>query len=191
MSKEHLQYYNLQEDLLRKQSYTEFQQVIPHLYIGGQISSLNLPKLQAEGIKHVLRVNGISQNMINYDKHGIAFKLLDIDDMPDFDILPFIEEANSFIQAGVAKEEGVLVVCTAGISRSAAIVIAYLMKSKGLKYAEAHAIVKKARIFVQPNVGFERALLAYEQTLKPACELCTFEKKTHWFEQYGKKRFGP
>lgn len=130
----------------------------------------------------MLRVNGIAQNMINYDKHGIAFKLLDIDDMPDFDILPFIDEANSFIHAGVTKGEGVLVVCTAGISRSAAIVIAYLMKSKGLKYSEAHAIVKKARIFIQPNVGFERSLLTYEKKLGPACELCTFEKKTHWFE---------
>jgi protein-tyrosine phosphatase len=80
--------------------------------------------------------------MINYEKHGILFKLLDIDDMPDFDISPFFDESNPFIHEGITNQEGVLVVCTAGISRSAAIVIAYLMKMRDLKYAEAHKLVK-------------------------------------------------
>lgn len=56
-----LQYYTLQGELLKKQSYTEFQAVIPDtLYIGGQISSMNLPKLIETKIKLVLRVNGIN-----------------------------------------------------------------------------------------------------------------------------------
>jgi hypothetical protein len=78
--------------------------VIPHLYIGGQISSLNPFKLQEHNIKLVLRVNGIAQNMIAYDKLGIDFKLMDIDDMPDFDILPLFEESNALIHEYVKTE---------------------------------------------------------------------------------------
>ena len=50
--------------------------------------------------------------------------------------------------------------CTAGISRSATIVISYLMKFKKLKYEEAFDITKKARVYIKPNPGFERTLKA-------------------------------
>ena len=125
--------------------------------------------------------------MIAYDKHGIDFKLLDIDDMPDFDILPLFEESNGIIEDYLSKEKNVLVVCTAGISRSAAIVIAYLIKKRHMTYEVALAKTKEARIFVQPNVGFQRVLKAYGD--KYGCELCEFKKKTYWFDQYAKKKF--
>jgi hypothetical protein len=31
-------------------------------------------------------VNGITQNLLSYDKAGIDFKVLDMDDMPDYPI---------------------------------------------------------------------------------------------------------
>jgi len=100
--------------------------------------------------------------------------------MPDFQIDKFFEESNKYIAESLSKDEAVLVVCTAGISRSASIVIAYLIKEKKMSYSLALAKVKEARMFVQPNVGFERTLKAYSD--KHACELCTMEKKTHWFD---------
>ncbi len=133
------------------------------LYIGGQISSMNLPKLLENNIKLVMRVNGINQNMMPYDKHGIDFKLLDIDDMPDYPIERHFEESNSIIHSYLTGGKPVLVVCTAGISRSAAIVMAYLIKHQRMPYSKAFHAVKRARVFVQPNVGFERALKAYAE----------------------------
>ena len=56
-----------------------------------------------------------------------------------------------------------LVVCTAGISRSAAIVIAYLIKEHRMPYTMAYNTAKRARVFVNPNVGFERALKKYAE----------------------------
>jgi len=53
------------------------------------------------------------------------------------------------------------VVCTAGISRSATVVIGYLVKQFKMQYEEAFKKVKKARIYVKPNKGFEEQLKTY------------------------------
>ena len=58
-----------------------------------------------------------------------------------------------------------LVHCVAGVSRSAAIVIAYLMKHKRLPLREAFTLVRARRPFIRPNVGFWRQLIDYEQRL--------------------------
>lgn len=92
-----------------------------------------------------------------------------------------------------------LVVCTAGISRSATICIAYLIKKHHLSYNLALSRVKSARMFVNPNQGFVKFLQAYEKQLrkqevedrlksnpklKRDCELCTLERRTQWFERH-------
>ena len=65
---------------------------MPGLFIGGQISALNIQKLQANNIKRVLKVNGV-ESSIKFSTYGIELKIIDMDDMPDFDILPHLEEA--------------------------------------------------------------------------------------------------
>ena len=50
--------------------------------------------------------------------------------------------------------EGTLVVCTAGISRSATICIAYMIKYLGFTFENALAKAIKARKYVNPNPGF-------------------------------------
>jgi protein-tyrosine phosphatase len=64
--------------------------------------------------------------------------VLDIDDMPDFNIDEHFEEAHKFIKNGITNGEGVLVVCTAGISRSASIVISYLIREHKMLYEDAY-----------------------------------------------------
>jgi hypothetical protein len=54
----------------------------------------------------------------------------------------------------------------AGVSRSATVVIAYLMKTRNMAYNDAHAAVKDARAIVQPNHGFREQLKNFEKQLK-------------------------
>ena len=89
--------------------------------------------------------------------------MLDIDDMPDYPIEKHFEEANKLIGGQMELGSNTLVVCTAGISRSAAIVIAYLIKELRMPYQIAYNKVKRARVYVNPNVGFERVLLKYAE----------------------------
>lgn len=44
--------------------------------------------------------------------------------------------------------------CAAGVSRSASIVIAYLMRNNGMNYSDAFALVKNKRFVICPNHGF-------------------------------------
>lgn len=58
-----------------------------------------------------------------------------------------------------------LVHCVAGVSRSASICIAYLMKYKRMPLDQAYKHVKKCRSVIQPNVGFWKQLIEFERRL--------------------------
>uniref|UniRef100_A0A3Q2WYB8 Dual specificity protein phosphatase 14-like n=1 Tax=Haplochromis burtoni TaxID=8153 RepID=A0A3Q2WYB8_HAPBU len=58
-----------------------------------------------------------------------------------------------------------LVHCTAGRSRSSALIMAYLMRSQGLSLRRAHQLVLEQRPFIRPNAGFWRQLIDLERTL--------------------------
>ncbi|CDW85488.1 dual specificity catalytic domain containing protein [Stylonychia lemnae] len=177
----------MQQNLALHHAYNEFQMIIPNLYLGGQISAMNVTKLQEQNIKRVLKVNGI-ESAFPFKNYGIELRVLDMDDMPDFDMIPFIDTATDYIYEAISNNQGCLVVCTAGISRSASIVISYLIKYKKMNYDQAFELTKKARVFVKPNPGFERQLKAY--SVKMNCELCQLSKKTLWLDQYTQKTLG-
>ena len=52
----------------------------------------------------------------------------------------------------------------AGISRSATIVIAYIMTVTDLSWYSSMNAVRGARLCVNPNLGFQRQLQNYENT---------------------------
>jgi len=59
-----------------------------------------------------------------------------------------------------------LVHCSYGISRSASVVIAYLIKSSHKSYDEVLSFVQQQRKIVKPNPGFEQQLRLWEQSCK-------------------------
>ena len=65
-------------------------------------------------------------------------------------------------QAGTA----VFVHCSRGVSRSATLCIAYLMKKDGMTAERARGVVEKCRPIILPNEGFWRCLVEFEKELK-------------------------
>jgi len=52
--------------------------------------------------------------------------------------------------------------CTQGISRSGAIVVAYLMRTLSLNYTSALALARESRPLISPNEGFEYQLRVWQ-----------------------------
>jgi len=58
-----------------------------------------------------------------------------------------------------------LVHCVAGVSRSASICLAFLMKYCKMTLKESYNHVKSRRPIIRPNAGFFRQLIEYEKKL--------------------------
>ena len=63
------------------------------------------------------------------------------------------------------EENAVLVHCEMGISRSATIVIAWLMFSRRMSLFDAYLYVLRTRRIIRPNAAFLEQLEAYERKL--------------------------
>lgn len=97
---------------------------------------------------------------------GMKHLVLNVDDLPEQDITLMFEKAFAFIDAARADKKGVLIHCFAGLSRSVTIATAYVMKNEHMTRDAALALVRKARPAAQPNEGFMKCLLRYEEYLK-------------------------
>ncbi|KAI0367683.1 hypothetical protein BV20DRAFT_1037581 [Pilatotrama ljubarskyi] len=138
-------------------------EVLPNLWVGDLPSALNTEKLKAHNIRSVLTaMRGRVSINETFVRHQIK-----IDDTESSDILQHFVPAITFLQAELDKGHGVLVHCQAGMSRSVAIVAAFLMVSQGLDPEGALDVIRKVRPDVQPNEGFMRQLgIFYKASFK-------------------------
>lgn len=133
------------------------------VYIGGYLAASNPALLRAAGITHVLKVFPGEEG---YTRHpGVAYAVIPVDDTPGADLRGYLPAALRFIRAALTGGGCVLVHCHAGISRSATVVLFYLMLEHGLTFDEALGRLKTARPQVQPNAGFARHLRAIDASL--------------------------
>ena len=131
-----------------------------NLYLGDYGSSLNIDKLKEKGIKKVLTVMDFLDRP-NYNSEEIIHKRFKITDYEQQNIIQYFGECLNFIKG----KEKILVHCMAGASRSATIVIAYLMWTKKWKFKEAFDFTKSKRPIVCPNNGFQDQLKLFEKLL--------------------------
>jgi predicted patatin/cPLA2 family phospholipase len=86
--------------------------------------------------------------------------------MPFVNIARHFQECLQFIKECLQMGGRVLVHCFAGVSRSASVVIAYLMREHGQTFVDALNYTRRRRPIVFPNFGFQRQLLDYERALR-------------------------
>ena len=92
----------------------------------------------------------------------LYFYLLQVTDLPQEDLLSHFTGSNAFIQEGLAKDGAVLVHCYRGRSRSATVVVAFLMQKHGYSAERALAKVRSKREIIQPHDSFLAQLRLYE-----------------------------
>jgi hypothetical protein len=71
--------------------------------------------------------------------------------------------ANKSAMSEESSGPAVLVHCIQGVSRSGAIIVAYLMRTKSIDYESALALAQKSRSIITPNSGFADQLRIWQQ----------------------------
>ncbi|XP_028313951.1 dual specificity protein phosphatase 18-like [Gouania willdenowi] len=87
-------------------------------------------------------------------------------DSPEAALCEHFEEVSDRIEETRRSGGRVLVHCNAGVSRSAALCLAYLMKHCGMTLLEAHTLLRSCRPIVRPNYGFWKQLIRFEMDLR-------------------------
>ncbi|TKX18641.1 tyrosine-protein phosphatase [Elsinoe australis] len=136
-----------------------------NLYIGGLFTLRRKASLQECNITHVLSVLRLPLDQDLFE--GYTHHVVEIDDVDDENLLEHLPPCIKFIQDGLDTGGGVLVHCAMGKSRSATVVIAYLMKRFDIGPKEALAKLREARPFVDPNDGFVEQLRLFHEMKMP------------------------
>eukprot|EP00667_Euglena_gracilis_P005994 EG_transcript_6029 len=134
--------------------------VLAHLYLGSAQNAAVWRQLKAFNITHVLVVGTECKAYFPGHFKYLHFDVCDRDD--DTRIRDAFEPAVAFIEEARHANSAVLVHCFCGISRSAAVVLAYLIQAQGLPLGEALAFLQAQRPRVCPNDGFMRCLAAFD-----------------------------
>lgn len=125
-------------------------EIIPGLHIGSQDCA---DEAIADKYKftHILSI-GVD-SFTNLDK-----KFVPCLDLPETCINEVLREACAYIRGTHNNDGSVLVHCNAGVSRSAMVVIGYLILEKNYSFQDAYDLVKRKRPSIQPNSGFLKQL---------------------------------
>ncbi|XP_043103118.1 dual specificity protein phosphatase 26-like [Puntigrus tetrazona] len=142
-----------------KAIYNNADEVWPNLYIGNMDIAENCSEIRRHRFTHVLNCAHSSRRGGEiYDGMGITYMGIDAHDSPTYDMSVNFNKAAEFIHAALKQRGKILVHCHVGVSRSATVVLAYLMLKQNVTLVEAIQKVKEGR-GVYPNRGFLRQLI--------------------------------
>ena len=151
------------------------------VYLGDCFTADKEDQLLKNNIKRVYSCCGHLST--TYSDKSIVQKRIQIEDNPDENIIKYFKDAIKFIDAS----DKVFVHCFAGVSRSAALVIAYFMWKNKISFKESLNFVSKYRN-IGPNMGFRQQLLILEKKLKEAnYDLDLIDWKVVWPPKEGIK----
>lgn len=128
------------------------------LFLGSARGALDKKYLDELGVKHILICGTELRRFFPKSYNYFQIPLVDHD---DFDIAQHFKSTIELIDSNTP----IFVHCKRGVSRSASIVLAYLMWKNKMSFDEAFNYLKQKRSVVLPNAGFVRQLREFEKTL--------------------------
>lgn len=168
-------------------------QITDSVYLTGVIGVKRPDLMRSVGITHVLNVAAGDLAHLHYDlgkprksctsedefadpalesncgpgkAPDLVVRREDLRDSEDQSLLPYLDDLVDFVADAVRAGGKVVVHCVAGVSRSASVVLAYLVREHGMTLREAHDHVIARRPVVNPNMGFWIALVEYERNVR-------------------------
>ncbi|XP_004072077.1 dual specificity protein phosphatase 8 [Oryzias latipes] len=136
--------------------------ILPRLYLGAE-RDVTQERLASLGISYVLSVSRCTPQPTFLPCS--RYLRVPIDDSLWDDLLPWIPKALHFIDAALSAGGSVLVHCAAGISRSPALAVAYVMYRLEMDLDHAYRFVKERRPSISPNFNFLGQLQLFQAAL--------------------------
>ncbi|CAG9569787.1 unnamed protein product [Danaus chrysippus] len=139
-----------------------YSQIIPGLYLSNARAAADRNVLRHLNITHVLTVEAHRLPKTTFLDTNINTLFIRAFDTPNTNLLAYFPMSNAFIEEGLQKGN-VIVHCHFGVSRSATLVIAFIMQKYKISYEQAFNFVRQRRRFINPNPGFVSQLKEYQR----------------------------
>lgn len=136
--------------------------VLDFLYLGSMRTAQCVEVYQDMDIGYVLTA---ARNLDVVLGPGMKHLTLPFDDLPGADIAHFFDSSFRFIDEAVAAKRGILIHCFAGLSRSVAMTMGFLMRKYRIGADDALALIRQSRPSAHPNDGFINRLREYGREL--------------------------
>ncbi|XP_068394457.1 serine/threonine/tyrosine-interacting-like protein 2 [Eschrichtius robustus] len=148
--------------------WNEVDEVWPNVFIAEKSVAVNKGRLKRLGITHILNAahgTGVYTGPEFYTGLEIQYLGVEVDDFPEVNISQHFRKAAEFLDEALLTYRGkVLVSSEMGISRSAVLVVAYLMIFHNMAILEALMTLRKKRA-IYPNDGFLKQLRELNEKL--------------------------
>lgn len=139
-------------------------QITEHLFISNAAAANDASQVIESNVTCIINVSETKHK--TPPPTGVEYVHILISDSPSSPLSDHFDTVADKIQVQAENNRRTLVHCNAGVSRSAAVCMAYLMKYQGVSLQEAHTWMRKCRPMARPNNGFWRQLIRYESELR-------------------------
>jgi len=133
------------------------------IYLGSDMVAQNKEELQRIGITHIVNCSGdYSQN---YYPEDFKYKKYHLKDHPIENIESVFYDAIKFMEECEDGKGKCYLHCVQGISRSATLVMSYLILKRGWDYKTTFEFIQTKRPIVNPNLSFITQLMWLQKRL--------------------------
>ncbi|KAL8591813.1 hypothetical protein ACOMHN_047073 [Nucella lapillus] len=141
--------------------FTQIAEITDSLYLSSA-AAVKGEKIRKLGITHIINV---TQDIPNLKMPNVECLQIQVDDVPSAHLGAYFDRCADKVYQVDRMRGKILVHCVAGVSRSASLCMAYLMKYQHMSLDQAYRHCKRQRPVVHPNVGFFKQLVDYERRL--------------------------
>lgn len=171
-TQEHKDYYRTHiAPIIRYRQFTpsrKASQIVEGIWLGDATDAMDIDSLKKNGIDCV--ANCAEKNTLTcaeYYPRGWNYVGFECDDAADYDILgKHLDQFTDFMDECVVNKRKVLVHCVAGINRSATLLIAYLVRRRGMCLKDAISLCFQRRPIILTNDAFVMSLIEWFEKLE-------------------------
>ena len=152
------------ERMLQEVKTSEPSVIERRLLLGNALGAADRDVLRQHNVTHVVNA---THNLPNHFEGDLSYLRVPVDDSLTSDLHSHLNDVIDWIAAALSDpyaSGAVFIHCQQGVSRSATITLAFLMRERGHSLASARDYVHQRR-FIRPNDAFVEQLRRYEGSM--------------------------